>query len=383
MHTTAAPAIDFEAVAVMVDLEHTITDALGSPNRERKWLCPFHDDHHPSLTLTPDRRHWKCWSCGASGDVLDWLVAYEHIDLIEAVRRIDPAAVGPRPRAKSPTSPAGASAAKRPPRPPSAPPEPVWHDPTWQATVDAIVTEAEHRLWSAAGRPALDWLRARGLTDHTLARFRVGFVPRDFTTEPIEALGLDKHGEPRGIWVRRGVAFPWIAPGAVYTAREECARRWVGANVRRLAVDVFAPVDRPKCWAFAGSARGVLYPWPDVLATQGVRPAVLVEGEIDALIGEQEAGHVVLVGTVGGARQAPHRSALLALVRCPAWLLGFDHDDAGVEAAREWHARAPHKARRVMLPHGKDLGKFVEHGGDVRGWLAGELARIATIPAAR
>ena len=30
-----------------------------------KALCPFHDDHNPSLELNPDRQSYKCWSCGA------------------------------------------------------------------------------------------------------------------------------------------------------------------------------------------------------------------------------------------------------------------------------------------------------------------------------
>ena len=36
-------------------------------------LCPFHDDHHPSLKL--DRRYY-CFGCGESGDVIDFTARY-------------------------------------------------------------------------------------------------------------------------------------------------------------------------------------------------------------------------------------------------------------------------------------------------------------------
>ena len=40
-------------------------------NRSGKVLCPAHDDHTPSCHIYPDS--WYCFSCGANGDVFDWL----------------------------------------------------------------------------------------------------------------------------------------------------------------------------------------------------------------------------------------------------------------------------------------------------------------------
>jgi hypothetical protein len=50
----------------------------------------------------------------------------------------------------------------------------------------------------------------------------------------------------------------------------------------------------------------------------------------------------------------------------------FDHDEAGAKACRSWRERAPHKARRVLLPHGKDLTDFHVGGGDVAEWVRGQ-----------
>ena len=53
-----------------------------------KALCPFHDDHNPSLELNPERQSFKCWSCGAGGDVFDFVKNYERVDFPEALRML-------------------------------------------------------------------------------------------------------------------------------------------------------------------------------------------------------------------------------------------------------------------------------------------------------
>ena len=53
-----------------------------------KALCPFHDDHNPSLELNPERQSYKCWSCGAGGDIFDFVKNIEHVDFSEALRML-------------------------------------------------------------------------------------------------------------------------------------------------------------------------------------------------------------------------------------------------------------------------------------------------------
>ena len=59
----------------------------------------------------------------------------------------------------------------------------------------------------------------------------------------------------------------------------------------------------------------------------------------------------------------------------PSILLALDHDEAGVKAVREWRRKLPHKARRVLLPSGKDLTDFHRAGGEVRAWVPAILDR--------
>ncbi|MFO0938938.1 MAG: DNA primase [Gemmataceae bacterium] len=49
-----------------------------------KCICPFHDDHRPSLTLNREWQNYKCWSCGAAGDVITFVEKFEKLNFKEA-----------------------------------------------------------------------------------------------------------------------------------------------------------------------------------------------------------------------------------------------------------------------------------------------------------
>lgn len=49
-------------------------------------VCPFHDDTNPSLSVSPDKGIYKCFSCGASGNVFNFLMDYKHITFGEALK---------------------------------------------------------------------------------------------------------------------------------------------------------------------------------------------------------------------------------------------------------------------------------------------------------
>lgn len=53
--------------------------------KNKKALCLFHDDHHPSLAVFKDNR-FKCFSCGESGDVISLAMKIKSINFIEAVK---------------------------------------------------------------------------------------------------------------------------------------------------------------------------------------------------------------------------------------------------------------------------------------------------------
>jgi len=51
-------------------------------------VCPFHEDGDPSLSVSPDKQIFSCFSCHTAGNVFKFLMEYEHISYIEAVKMI-------------------------------------------------------------------------------------------------------------------------------------------------------------------------------------------------------------------------------------------------------------------------------------------------------
>jgi DNA polymerase len=63
-----------------------LADLIGEPLVNGKIVCPFHDDHTPSLVIYPD--HYHCFVCGAHGDAIDWLMMVEGITRAQAIQHL-------------------------------------------------------------------------------------------------------------------------------------------------------------------------------------------------------------------------------------------------------------------------------------------------------
>ena len=51
-------------------------------------VCPFHDDNNPSMSVSPDKQIYKCFSCGATGTVFKFIMDYENVSFPEAVKKV-------------------------------------------------------------------------------------------------------------------------------------------------------------------------------------------------------------------------------------------------------------------------------------------------------
>ena len=51
-------------------------------------ICPFHDDHNPSLSISPEKQIYTCFVCGASGNVFNFVMNYENISFSSAVLKV-------------------------------------------------------------------------------------------------------------------------------------------------------------------------------------------------------------------------------------------------------------------------------------------------------
>lgn len=58
---------------------------LTKKGRNYFGLCPFHDDHTPSLSVSPEKGIYKCFVCGESGNVFNFVMNYEHISFPETI----------------------------------------------------------------------------------------------------------------------------------------------------------------------------------------------------------------------------------------------------------------------------------------------------------
>ncbi len=65
--------------------EHVSLRARG---REFLGLCPFHDDKNPSMHVSPAKQIYKCFSCGAGGDVFSFMMAYHKMTFPEALKHL-------------------------------------------------------------------------------------------------------------------------------------------------------------------------------------------------------------------------------------------------------------------------------------------------------
>ncbi len=75
----SAPQIE-EVIGRYVQLTRKGKSLLG--------LCPFHEDHHPSLVVNQEKQYFTCFACGEKGDVIHFLQKIEGLSFKEAVKKL-------------------------------------------------------------------------------------------------------------------------------------------------------------------------------------------------------------------------------------------------------------------------------------------------------
>ena len=63
-----------------------VAERLGLRVVRHKSLCPFHDDHHASLSFKVSKNTWRCFVCGASGGTIDLVMRHLGMSFLEACR---------------------------------------------------------------------------------------------------------------------------------------------------------------------------------------------------------------------------------------------------------------------------------------------------------
>jgi len=82
------------SMVLQVQQANDIIDVIGEhvslkrKGREMVGLCPFHDDHRPSMNVNPVKQIFKCFSCGAGGDVFKFIQMRENLTFPQAIERL-------------------------------------------------------------------------------------------------------------------------------------------------------------------------------------------------------------------------------------------------------------------------------------------------------
>ncbi|MBR2825480.1 MAG: DNA primase [Solobacterium sp.] len=87
------PRISEEAINAVRE-KADIVDVIGrylqihKKGKSYMALCPFHDDHSPSMTISPEKQIYKCFVCGEGGNVFSFVQNYEKVSFVEADGRV-------------------------------------------------------------------------------------------------------------------------------------------------------------------------------------------------------------------------------------------------------------------------------------------------------
>lgn len=82
--------MDIQEIKQQNDIVRVVGQYVSLTKRGSKWvgLCPFHDDHHPSLTVDKNKQAFACYACGERGDVIAFVQKMERCPFAEAVSRL-------------------------------------------------------------------------------------------------------------------------------------------------------------------------------------------------------------------------------------------------------------------------------------------------------
>lgn len=318
-----------------------------------KCNCPFHQEKTPSFTVNETRQIFHCFGCGAGGDVFRFVMEYEKVDFVTAVKILaDRAGV----EIVFEDGQSGKSADK---------------DALYKLHREAAAFYHRLLVEGAEGAEARRYLEERDLPVELLKEFQVGFAPNEweglmkralkkgYTVEQLEAAGLvvpsDRNGKKSHYdRFRNRVMFPICDPmGRVigFSGRIMNKAEKGGKYVNSPETLLFRK--NQVLFAFDKARKPIV----------SVHQAIVVEGQIDAMRCHQ-AGLDNVVASQGTALTENH--ARLIKRYADEVVLVLDADAAGVKAAlasSEIFIAAELSVRVATLPEKEDPDSLIRKNG--------------------
>lgn len=342
---------DIERVRESSPLADVVQQYVALRRVGRNWvgLCPFHAERSGSFNVREETGRYKCFGCGAGGDVFGFIQDIEHVDFVAAVELLAGRA-GIQLRYTT-----GGESKDRQRR---------------KQLVEVLDGAAEwfhQRLLTAPdARVARDYLRGRGLAGDVARRFRLGWAPDDW-----DALSRDL-GVASDLLRDTGLAFTnrsgrlqdSFRGRVMFPITNEAGDTVAfGGRVLPGSSDPAKYKNSPETSVYAKSK--VLYGLSrakgDIVAHDQV---IVCEGYTD-VIGFHRVGLDRAVATCGTALTEEHVRLLTRFAK--RVVLAFDADAAGQGAAArfyEWEQRYDVAVSVARLPEGHDPGDLAGRDPD-------------------
>ena len=147
-------------------------------------VCPFHDDTNPSMSVSRDKQIYKCFSCGASGNVISFVMDYESVDFKEAINIL-----AKRAGIDIKNNNINGSSNKY---------------EKYYRMYDLALKLYQNNINSALGKEAVQYLNKRGITKDLIKQFKIGLATSNdsltklLTKKDYSNLEIEKYGLGNG-----------------------------------------------------------------------------------------------------------------------------------------------------------------------------------------
>ena len=322
--------------------------SLKKKGREMVGLCPFHDDHKPSMNVNSVKQIFKCFACGAGGDVFKFVQMRENLTFPQAIERL--------------ADRAGIKIQKLKTRNPK--PGTVDVDPNALARVNAWAAKyfCKNLQDTKKGKYARDYLAQRKIKPESVKKWQLGLAV-DSQDDLIKAAAANKVPakllEQAGLTTGRNQ--DKFVNRLMFTITDVTGRV-IGFGGRTLNETGAKYINSPTTVLFdkSNSLYGLEQARHEIVSTG---TAVVVEGYTDCIMAHQ-FGCCNVVATLGTSLTAGHGRILRRYAK--KVVLIFDSDVAGVEAANR--ALDVCLSQRIdikiaSVPEGKDPCDFLLAAG--------------------
>lgn len=303
-----------------IDIVSLISEYIPLKKMGRNFtaICPFHQENTPSFVVSPERQIWHCFGCGKGGDAFTFLMEYENLEFVEALRILAKKA-----GVTLKTTGASYSSSKK---------DGIYELNNLAAEYYNYVL-TKHR----AGKLALEYLtQKRGLNEKLIKTYNIGFSPtggedlahfligkKKYTNQAILEAGLSfQKGNKVLDFFRGRIMFPLI----------DHRGNIVGFSGRNINEGDFGPkyINTRDTLVYhkGGMFFGLNIAKEEIKKTGS---AIVMEGEFDVITAFKEGiGNAV---ALKGTALTPDQALLLSRF-APKVALCFDQDDAGILAMK-------------------------------------------------